>query len=212
MVPEDYANLQLVSGRRFSTGTKRLNCSGTIDVLIDSSDSDKQLLHRVHRKGVDLFGIHETTGNLRYLESFVSEELELADVVLSPRGGYLYGANLDSLAILKRDPETLEFTLMDAGYDLNYLHALSISDDGKYLVALENRNVPHTIKVFDLTNPEEPELAGQFVDSGYAVVGFGQCQASILEMEDMLLNFSAIRTILPWNTIPGRTMDREVLK
>ncbi len=178
MVPEDYANLRLTAGRQFSAGTEKTNCSGTIDVLIDSSDSDEQLLHRVHRQGIDLFSIHETTGNLRHLEAFVSGDLELADAVLSPRGGYLYGASLDWLAILKRDPCTSKFTLIDAGYDLDHLHALSISDDGKYLFALEKRSIPHTIKVFDLTNPEEPTLAGQFVDTGYTVVGFGQCKVS----------------------------------
>ncbi len=178
MVPEDYANLRLTAGRHFSAETEKDNCSRTVDVLIDSSDPNEQQLHRVHQSGVDLFDIHETTGNLRHLASFVSEDLRLVDAALSPQSGYLYGANLNSLTILKKDPETSKFTLMDAGYNLNHLHALSISGDGQYLFALENRDRPHTIKVFDLSNPEEPALAAEFVDHESGVVGFGKCRVA----------------------------------
>ena len=79
MVPEDYANLRLKAGRRYSVGAERKNCSGTIDVLIDASNPDELLLYRVHQSGVDLFSIQETTGNLRHLESFVAGELTLVD-------------------------------------------------------------------------------------------------------------------------------------
>ena len=177
MVPEDYANLRLKEGRRYSAGVEKENCSGTVDVLIDASRPDEQLLYRVHEAGVDLFSI-ETTGNLRYLESFVSEDLALVDVVLSPRSGYLYGANRDSLIVFKRDLETSELTLIEPRSNLNYLHAISVSDDGKYLFALENRDSPHTITVFDLTNPEDPVVVRKFDDEDSYDVGYYQCKAA----------------------------------
>ena len=176
MVPEDYANLRLKEGRRYPAEVEKENCSGTVDVLIDASRPDEQLLHRVHEAGVDLFSI-ETTGNLRHLESFVSEDLALVDVALSPRSGYLYGANRDSLVVFKRNPETSELTLIETHSNLNYLHAISISDDGRYMFALENRDSPHTITVFDLTNPEDPVVVRKFDDQDSYDVGYYQCKA-----------------------------------
>ena len=202
MVPERLCNLQLTAGRQFSAETETDNCSGTIDILIDASDPDEQLWHCVHREGVDLFSLKGTMGDLRHLESFVSEDLRLVDAALSPRSGYLYGANLDSLVILKRDPETSEFTLIDTGNNLHHLHALSISDDGKYFFALENRDRPHTITVFDLTNPEEPALEARFIDVGSGSVGFGECKVSDFRMEDMPQIFLQFEPFC--NGIPSR--------
>ena len=178
MVPEDYANLRLKAGKHYSSGVDRQDCSETVEVLVDASDPDDQLLHHVHRSGVDLFRI-QAAGHLQHLGSFVSENLALVDAALSPQSGYLYGANLDSLVIFKRDPETSELTLIDVGYNLRYLHALSISGDGKYLFSVEDDGKPYsTIKVFDLSNPEEPALVQTLTDIHYGFIGFGQCQVS----------------------------------
>ena len=49
MVPEDYANLRLKEGRHYSAGVEKDNCSGTVDVLIDASRPDEQLLYRAHQ-------------------------------------------------------------------------------------------------------------------------------------------------------------------
>ena len=180
MVPEDYANLRLTAGRNFPAGEEKEGCSETVDVLIDTSDPDEQQLYRVHRHGVDLFSIHGTTGNLKHVESFISEELNLLDAALLPQGGYLYGANRDSLIILKRDPETSALTLMDAGDNLDNLNALAISDDGRYLFSLEYRWIFLTIKVFDLSNPEEPALVEELVNPryGFLPAGLGPCKVA----------------------------------
>ncbi len=179
MVVEDYANLRLKAGRHYSAAEKKDNCSGTLDVLIDASRPEEQLLYRVHQAGVDLFDI-ETTGNIRHLESFVSEDLALVDVALSPQNGYLYGTTLNSLVVFKRDPETSKLTLIENDHALDYLHALSISDDGKYLYALERRDPPHTVKIFDLlSDPEVPVEVGSYYDHMNSFsIARGLCKAA----------------------------------
>ena len=127
---------------------------------------------------MDLLSI-ETTGGLRHLESFVLEDLTLVDVALSPQNGYLYGANLDSLVVFKRDPETSKLTLAKIVHDSNYLHAISISDDGRYLFSMERNNGPHTIRVFDLSNPEGPvEIASYYDSTNSFPIARGQCKTA----------------------------------
>ena len=207
MAPADYANLRLKEGRHFSAGSEKENCSGTVDVLIDASRPDEPLLHRVHRSGVDVFSIREETGALRHLESLVSEELELVDVALSPRSGYLYGANLDSLVVFTRDPDGSELTLIDAVHDLDHLHALSVSDDGRYLFALERTSWPHTAKVFDLSVPAEPTLVSEFVDRR-TIAGLGRCKASNVRNGRYAVEFFCDRTYFAVEYRPGTEGSR----
>ena len=211
MAPEDYANLRLKEGRRYAAGEEKENCSGTVDVLVDASRPDGQLLHRVHRSGVDSFSIQEATGNLSHLESLVSEDLGLVDVALSPQSGYLYGANLDSLVIFEKDPETSDLTLIETDYAVDHLHALSVSDDGRYLFALERRSWPHAAKVFDLSAPSEPVLVGEFVDEG-GVAGFRTCKVSDFRNGRYAVEFFCDQTYFAMEYRPGADNTAGVIR